>query len=95
MDKKERYYNFIVDDMVKKTEIDHDQDKIVHPHFFHSPLIPLSPFFYPPFLPTDSLGLLPYKFIEHVIERYGVKGGELQIIWEQYKQRIETIINNG
>tara|TARA_B110000211_G_scaffold17441_1_gene18185 strand:- start:47 stop:391 length:345 start_codon:yes stop_codon:yes gene_type:complete len=84
MDKKERYYNFIVDDMVKKTEIDHDKKRIKFPSLpisisFLSLLFPLPPLF---------LSL----FSKHVIERYGVHDEEMEIIWNLYKERIQSLI---
>ena len=95
MDKKqEKYYSYVVDDLVKNTEIDHDQETIKFPfynnsHFSsHSPsphLHSLSP---PPSLPQSPLS----RFSKHVIERYGVHDEEIKIIWYQYKEKIQPLI---
>tara|TARA_R110000803_G_scaffold122202_2_gene190236 strand:+ start:589 stop:879 length:291 start_codon:yes stop_codon:yes gene_type:complete len=96
MDKrKEKYYNYVISDLVSKTEIEHEQGKISLPFtfslsydtfFYYSLSFDLSPSFYSPSLIT---------FSSYLKERYGAQDEETQIIWELYKERIETIINNG
>tara|TARA_R110000751_G_scaffold15833_1_gene50850 strand:+ start:725 stop:982 length:258 start_codon:yes stop_codon:yes gene_type:complete len=83
MDKKERYYNFIVDDMVKKTEIDHDKKRIKFP--FHS----LYTSFF--FFLTPPLSFFPL-FPKYITERYGTHDGEIKIIWNLYKEKIQSLI---
>tara|TARA_B110000211_G_C13938256_1_gene490416 strand:- start:664 stop:921 length:258 start_codon:yes stop_codon:yes gene_type:complete len=84
MSKKEKYINFIIDDLVSKTEIDYEQETIflTHPsypsHLLHFPL----PSYLPPF------------FTEHVTKLYGTHKDEVDIIWYQYKQRIKELVSN-
>tara|TARA_R110000868_G_scaffold243309_1_gene499231 strand:- start:61 stop:324 length:264 start_codon:yes stop_codon:yes gene_type:complete len=85
MNKKERYINYIVDDLVKKTEIDYDRD-----------LIKL-PFLTPPFLSYPSTYLYPYhfpfsSFSNHVRKVYGAHSEEINIIWNLYKDRLHSLI---
>jgi hypothetical protein len=83
MDKKEKYINYVVDDLVKNTEIDHDQETIKFP-FLHSPS---SYFSLPPFY--------PYLFtfsIKYVKTRYGARYEEIKIIFILYKERIQSLI---
>ena len=84
MNKKEKYYNYVVDDLVKNTEIDHDQETIKFPFYYN----------YTPF-PLYSLLSSLTIFSKHVIERYGVHDEEMSIIWNQYREKILTIIGNG
>ena len=98
MDKrKEKYYNYVISDLVSKTEIEHEQGKISLPftfslsydtffYSFHPYYYSFSPSFYSPSLIT---------FSSYLKERYGAQDEEIQIIWDLYKERIETIINNG
>ena len=87
---KEKYINYIVEDLVKKTEIDYEQEKITYPSLiytfpnFNSPLLS----FYSsllPFLPSNT-------FSKYLKERYGARDEEIQIIWERYKERIQSLI---
>ena len=92
MSKKEKYYNFIVDDMVKKTEIDHDQEKIKFPFynnsiFFSTLLLILPPLYSPP-----NLSPIFSRFSKHAIERYGTHDEEMEIIWNLYKEKIQSLI---
>ena len=85
MDKKEKYINYVVVDMIKNTEIDYDQEKIKS----HSsiPSLPLS-FLFPFSSPL-------FSFSKYVIERYGIHDNDVDIIWKLYKERIQSLINNG
>ena len=85
MDKKEKYINFIIEDLVSKTEIDYEQGKIKFPFF------PLSfPLYYSPLLfPSFS------SFSNYIKEKYGAHSEEIEIIWKLYKERIKDKINNG
>ena len=86
MDKKERYINFIVDDMIKKTDIDYEQGKIKYP--FSSSF---SFFFFPFHLPS----YLITSISKYVIERYGIHDNDVDIIWKLYKGKIKELIDNG
>ena len=94
MNKKEKYINFIVDDMVKKTEIDYETMRLTPPSF-SSFLFLSDPSLYPSSLPSLFSFLLPHPaFSEYVKERYGAHSEEMGIIWDLYKQRIQSLINN-
>jgi len=92
MNKKEKYINYVVDDLVKNTEIDYDQEIIKYP-FYHTT---------PPFTSTliyfslSSIPLFPslIPFANHVRKVYGAHSEEIEIIWKLYKERIESLINN-
>jgi len=90
MDKKERYINYVVGDLVKNTEIDYDQEKIKFPFYNNSIFFPpnLSPLRPLPFSPFAIISL----FSNYVIERYGVHDEEIKIIWYQYKEKIQPLI---
>jgi len=88
MDKrKEKYINYVVDDMIKKTEIDYDQEKIKYPF---STSLPSSFFILPLFLSLYSPSISKY-----VIERYGIHDNDVDNTWDMYKERIQSLINNG
>jgi hypothetical protein len=94
MDKKEKYYNYVVNDIVKNTEIDYDQEKIKFPFSYQSHLFSSTTLH--TFL-TPSSSLLSYfhtfsRFSKHVKERYGVHDEEIKIIWYQYKEKIQPLI---
>jgi len=83
MDKrKEKYINYVVEDLISNTEIDYDQEKIKYP-FPHSYLL-----FFLPLSPSLSIS-------KYVIERYGIHDNDVDIIWKLYKERIQSLINNG
>ena len=84
MNKKEKYYNYIIDDMVKKTEIDYDRDLIKLPYLSSFSL----------FHHLFSFFLFSPSFSNHVRKVYGVHDEEIKIIWDLYKQRINELINN-
>ena len=85
MNKEEKYYNYVVDDLVKNTEIDHDQETIKFPFYYN----------YTPFPFVLHSHTISTIFSKHVIERYGVHDEEMRIIWNQYREKILTIIGNG
>ena len=85
MDKKEKYINFIVDDLIKKTEINHIRGDIRYPSSTSLYLLP----------PPSSLSSLSnYPLFLYIIERYGAHSEEMGIIWDLYKQRIKELIDN-
>tara|TARA_R110002126_G_scaffold218330_1_gene364049 strand:+ start:1266 stop:1517 length:252 start_codon:yes stop_codon:yes gene_type:complete len=81
MSKKEKYYNYVVNDLVSKTEIDHDKKRIKFP--FHS----LYTSFFYSFPPSPIL-----LFSKYITERYGTHDGEIKIIWNLYKEKIHSLI---
>ena len=84
MDRLERYYNYVVDDMVKDTKINNLKEVTQFP--FSSFLSASSPSHFPSFHLTVPI------FSRYIQQRYGVRDSEIQIIWYQYKERIISII---
>ena len=80
MNKKEKYINYVVEDLVSKTEIDYEQGKIKFP------FLPLAPY--------SSLTFFFILFSNHVRKVYGAHSEEIEIIWDLYKQRIKELIDN-
>jgi len=87
MNKKEKYINYVVEDLVSKTEIDYDQEIIKYPFYHSFPSIspPLNSLLFPSLIP----------FANHVRKVYGAHSEEIEIIWKLYKERIQSLINNG
>jgi hypothetical protein len=83
MNKYEKYYNFIVMDLVKQTKIDYPNREIVFP--FPTMSMPAN----------YAIVLLRSKpsngFALHVTNRYGDKVVELDELWERYKIRMRGI----
>ncbi len=90
MSKKEKYINYIVEDLLKKTEIDYDMGMIKPFSSFSSPH-PLSSFF--PFSLIFYYFSL-YPFSKYMQEIYGAREEEVEIIWVRYRQRIHSLIEN-
>ncbi len=91
MNKKEKYINYIVDDLINNTEINYEQEIIITPFSSQSSFDPfyiISPSPYYPYRHSLSI------FSKYLKERYGVRDDESQIIWDQYKQIIKSLINN-
>ena len=92
MDKKEKYINYIVEDMIKNTEIDYEQGKIKYPS-----TLPFPSYFFPSF--TSFSTILFYSplpsFSKYIIERYGIHDNDVDNTWEIYKEKIKEVIDNG
>ncbi len=82
MNKKEKYYNYVVNDLVSKTEIDNERKENSFP-YLPSPTKTSVP----------SLFSLPSRlFSKYITERYGTHDGEIKIIWNLYKEKIQSLI---
>ena len=104
MNKKEKYINFIVDDLIKKTEIDHDQETIKLPFLsypqspFLTQIFPYSPIDISRFTQRPPHSLHSFfksfstSFSNHVRKVYGAHSVEINIIWKLYKERIHSLI---
>ena len=87
MDKVEKYYQYVIKDLVKDPRIDYEEKRIY--------LLPLSPpllLFPLPIYPSSLYSLLTLSFSSYVEGRYGLKGDEVNNIWDLYKERIKEII---
>ena len=81
MGNKEKYINYVVEDLVSKTEIDYDQEIIKYP-YQHSPHF--STYLLSPHITSIFLS----KYIKEI---YGARDEEIEIIWKLYKERIESL----
>lgn len=93
MTPKEKYINYILDDLIKNTKIDYNVTKeeeiIIFPYLpftslhLHYPL--------PPHLSSCFLSFP--TFSKYVQQKYGVRDEEIDNIWGLYKERILDLIN--
>ena len=90
MNKQEKYINYIVDDLIKKTEIDYGRGKIkctfLPSDSYFGDCANISSFF--------STSTYSTTFSVYMSERYGAKDEEMKIIWGLYKERIKELIDN-
>ncbi len=82
--KLEKYYNHIVNDLIKRTEIDYEEEEITFPFFtlyssFHTVNLILM------ISPTDD-------FIVYVSNMYGVTDDEMIFVWDMYRGSIRSFI---
>ena len=89
MNKKEKYINFIVDDLVKNTEINYEEETVTFPFHPNPVLFDLSIY---NFLAQYSS---PIFFTNYLISLYGVNRDEKETVYNRYKERILFLINNG
>tara|TARA_B110000211_G_C14020327_1_gene527356 strand:+ start:826 stop:1128 length:303 start_codon:yes stop_codon:yes gene_type:complete len=87
MDKHQKYINYIVDDLFKKTEVDVYRELIYFPYselpYHFSP--------HPSSIPSSELPSLLSsfpRFVLHVASRYGVALKEVNLIWGMFKEKI-------
>ena len=91
MAKLEKYYNYIVDDLVSKTNV---EDMYIHTPYGTSS----SRSFF-----SDRRGDIRNqmystthtKLLKHLVSKYGIQDEEMYIIWDLYSERIKTLISNG
>ena len=75
MNNKEKYINYIVDDMVSKTKVDRVAQSFRFPYsdFYH---------FYR--IHNNDYSPEKWQFINYVTEWYGVREEEMETIWDKY-----------
>ena len=81
MNKKEKYINFIVDDLVKKTEIDYDNESVRFDFYTSKPSF---------FTPLPLYNLMSSGFATHVKTMYGARDSDVIVIWGSYRGRIHS-----
>lgn len=96
--KQEKYINFVIEDILKYTEIDYDartvqtpfplilsSRKLTHPHFITLDfnIFPITDFY-----------SIRSSFSQYIIGKYGVHDDELVRIWYEYRDRIKPLIQN-
>tara|TARA_R110000803_G_scaffold40330_1_gene86954 strand:+ start:333 stop:602 length:270 start_codon:yes stop_codon:yes gene_type:complete len=83
MDKKGGYVNYIIEDLIKKTEVDYILERVRFPFPFTNPLTSY---------PFYSFLLYPHSFssyfYKHIESYYGVPHELKDKIWVIYKERI-------
>ena len=87
MNKKEKYINYVVNNLVTQTKIDYDQGKILPPLNFLSPLSL--------FTTSNPYFFLPIHFSKYITERYGIHDEDVDNTWKLYKGKIKEVIDNG
>tara|TARA_R110000868_G_scaffold376252_1_gene641065 strand:+ start:598 stop:870 length:273 start_codon:yes stop_codon:yes gene_type:complete len=86
MDKKERYINYVVEDLIKNTEIDYDQEIIKFPYLSHPTLF--SSFSFPsPHYPPHKI-----YFSNYLLGRYAINEG-LSELWGLYINKIKNKVD--
>jgi hypothetical protein len=87
--RKEKYYNYVLNDLVSKTEIDHERELIRYPYTHNlTSLLKTIPLLYSHYLFSP--------FIKHCEEVYGLNEQEIDYVWGEYKDIInDKIENNG
>ena len=87
--RKEKYYNYVLNDLVSKTEIDHERELIRYP-YTHNLTSPLNT------IPLLYSHYLFSPFIKHCKDVYGLNEQEIDYVWGEYKDIInDKIENNG
>jgi|TARA_R110000796_G_scaffold233426_1_gene351957 hypothetical protein len=91
MSKQQKYKNYIVEDLVSKTKIDYGQEEINFPFLTsNNPLFDFLPYTHFSLYSTSPLKY----FSNYVKERYGASDQEIEMIWDMYRERIQSLINN-
>ncbi len=85
MDKNQKYINYVVDKLVKNTEIDYERHEIKFP-FIDKEFRPTKEFI----VSYDYLTRLQPSvlFLEYVTTTYGLHIWEVNIVWEDYRMKI-------
>ena len=96
MDK--RFLHKVLDQIMSETTIDYDNKRVYTP--FSSPLSSYShvlflysqpPYFYSSRQFLSSVGMFP----NHCKEVYGLNYEEIFYVWDQFRQIIKDMVNNG
>jgi hypothetical protein len=86
--KQEKYYSYVVEDLIKNTEIDYDQEIIKFP-FTYSPILIL--LLSSPFFPSLSYPYLS-SFSSYLLGRYAINEG-LSELWGLYINKIKNKVD--
>tara|TARA_R110000868_G_C10716575_1_gene750425 strand:- start:5 stop:274 length:270 start_codon:yes stop_codon:yes gene_type:complete len=84
VDKKEKYYSYVLEDLIKKTEIDHEKKVIKTPF--------TKPIFFNANNSYNASNIINYFFFDfysYGMERYGIHDEESDIIWDMYRERFK------
>ena len=90
--KMEKYFQYIVDDLIKDTEIDRENRTVVFP-FLGKPDSPLVTNVYPNWGSHMLKSNSPtYNFMVYVTEKYGVNKTEYDSLWLFYRESLSNYI---
>ena len=91
-----KFLNKVVSQIVRETEIDHNTYYVYNPFappytslIFLQKLPPYNPLSLPP------ISFVPDLFIKHCEYVYGLNKGEIEYVWNEFKQIIKEKLNNG
>jgi len=89
MNKKEKYINFIVADLIKKTEIDYKRKEI---RYTFIPIDKRHTFGF--IYPRSNFIMFPYEsdLKKYVIDRYGAREEETKDVYYKFIETIKSII---
>jgi hypothetical protein len=86
--KQQKYINYIVSDLVRKTETDWKTGKVVYPYTNE-------PVWNVPETRPNVFAVSTPKFITRfpklMSDTYGVREEEVEMIWDLYKERIKSL----
>jgi len=90
MNNKQKYYNYIVDDLVSKTKVDHEERSITMTWMtdvseFTSKLA---------FGYFRLMGPSTFRFMDYVIPKFGMRDEEVTIVLDMYREKMKTLIDN-
>jgi hypothetical protein len=83
-DKKERFLQYIINELVNNTKIDYDEEEIIEPPFYTLHTFPK----------FSSLDFPLLSFSNYCKDKYGLTEDEIEYVWDQYKTIITDKITN-
>jgi len=90
-----RYIEHIINDLVRDTRIDYDEEEIHFPFPLPHPHIhPYLPFPFFPNLLSFSNRNPTLSFSKYCKDTYGLTEEEIEYVWDQYKSTIKDKITN-
>jgi hypothetical protein len=89
MDKQEKYINYVVDDLINKTEVDYGKKSFTTPFLQHNVEFNMFSFNTFSLKHSETFGLV---FSKYVSNTYGVRGNEIKIVWGKYRTKIQRLI---
>lgn len=93
MTPKEKYFNYIVDDLIKKTKFDlTDRDRGVWN--FTIPFPNKGPFKFTQ-IGAMFIDLIVFpSIIRTLINRYGLRDDDMEVVWGMYVEAIDSVVYN-
>tara|TARA_R110000822_G_scaffold182462_1_gene322039 strand:+ start:30 stop:308 length:279 start_codon:yes stop_codon:yes gene_type:complete len=90
MDKKEKYINYIVDDLLKKVILDYDRKNIIYDFLPDTMRKTFNVLYF-----RSNFIMFPYEheFNDYVTERYGASGDDMYVIWDQFIRGVKEMVD--